>query len=77
MRRFLTKSLEIICQIAMFLIIIAATAGGAESGGVPGAVVGFLAGFVFSAVTFGGVFLLMDIADNTRRTVELLEKSSA
>jgi len=33
---------------------------------------GFVAGLVLSAVLFGVIYLLFDIADNTRETVELL-----
>jgi len=34
---------------------------------------GFVAGLVISAVLFGVIYLLFDIADNTRETAELLK----
>ena len=39
-----------------------------------GAALGALLGFVLAVIVFGVLFLLLDIADNTRRTRELLER---
>src|SRR5262249_4522743 len=39
-----------------------------------GAVLGAILGFVVAVIVFGGLFLLLDIADNPRRTRELLER---
>ena len=73
MRKFITKSLELFCQIAIVLIIAAATISGGDTGGLGGAIVGFVGGLIVSIVAFGALFLLMDIADNTRKTAEILE----
>lgn len=72
MRDMITKSLEIFCQIAIVVIVIGTTVSGANAGGVGGAIAGFLGGLVVSILAFGALFLLMDIADNTRKTAELL-----
>lgn len=73
MRSFITKSLEIICQIGIVLIVIGSAISGNATGGFGGAIVGALGGLIFSVILFGALFLLMDIADNTRRTAEALE----
>ena len=73
MRRFITRSLEIFSNIAIALIIMSSTASGATQG-VVGAIVGFVAGLVVSVIAFGALFLLMDIADNTRRAADALVK---
>lgn len=68
MKKIITKSLELFCQIAIVIIILATTIGGANAGGFGGAIVGLVTGSVFSVLLFGALFLLMDIADNTRKT---------
>ena len=73
MRKFITGSLELICQIAIVLLVLVAVISGAQGGGIVGLIVGFVGSLIFSALAFGGLFLLMDIADNTRKTVELLQ----
>lgn len=75
MRKFITGSLELICQVAIVLIILGLTISGFTQGFIAG-ILGLLAGVVISIVTFGALFLLMDIADNTRKTAELLERQS-
>jgi len=77
MRKFITGSLELFCHIAIFLIIVVMFVSGFAQGSIVGGLFGLIAGFVFSGLAFGGLFLLMDIADNTKRTVELLEKRSS
>src|SRR5262245_27722205 len=79
MKRFIVRCVEIISYIGFFLVIIASASGGYQrvsdlSGTQPlwGAVLGAMLGFVVAVIVFGGLFLLLDIADNTRRTRELL-----
>jgi len=72
MRHFITRSLELFCNIAIVLIVVASVLSGANTGGIGGALAGLLSGVVISVILFGALFLLMDIADNTRRTAELL-----
>ena len=74
MRKFITGSLELFCQIAIFLIITVMFVSGVAQGSIVGGLLSLIAGFVFSGLAFGGLFLLMDIADNTKRTVELLSR---
>jgi len=81
MRKFLVSSLELFSRIAIFLILLAGlingVVDGGSSGGTTGAIVGGVVGFsmalVLCIVVFGGIFLLIDIADNTRRTAESIE----
>ena len=81
MRKFIVSSLEVFSQIAIFLILVAGLINGAvsggSSGGVAGAIfggaVGFLVALVICVVLFGAVFLLIDIAENTRRTAESIK----
>ncbi len=77
MRRFITKSLEVLSFVVMALIMLGAAVGGANAGGFLGFIGGLIAGAVMSIVIFGALFVLMDIADNTRRTVELMEQQKS
>ncbi len=74
MRRFITKSLEVLSFVVIGLIVLGAAIGGANTGGFFGFVAGFIGGSIMSIVIFGALFVLMDISDNTRRTLELLER---
>lgn len=74
MRRFITKSLEVLSFVVMALIVLGATIGGAQSGGFLGFLGGLIFGVIMSIVIFGALFVLMDIADNTRRMAELMER---
>jgi hypothetical protein len=73
MRSFIAKSLEIICQIAIVVMLLAGLIGGWGRDGFWGAILGLIGAFLFSVVFFGALFVLLDISDNTRRTAEALE----
>ncbi len=81
MKRFIVRCVEIFSYLGFFAFIIAGASGGYQrvadlSGTQPiwGAVLGAIMGFVVAVIVFGGLFLLLDIANNTRRTRELLER---
>jgi len=83
MKRFIVRCVEIVSYIGFFAFIIAGASGGYQraidigGGGVQpvwGMVIGGILGFVLAVIVFGVLFLLLDIADNTRRTRELLER---
>ena len=81
MKLFIVKCVEIVSYIGFFAFIIAGASGGyqrvSDLGGtkpVWGIVLGAILGFVLAVIVFGVLFLLLDIADNTRRTRELLER---
>jgi hypothetical protein len=81
MKLFIVRCLEIISYIGFFAFIIGGASGGYQRaldiGGAPpvlGLVIGTVVGFVAAVIVFGVLFLLLDIADNTRRTRELLER---
>jgi uncharacterized membrane protein len=76
MRNFITKSLEIICQIAIVVMLLAGLIGGWQAGGFMTAIGGLLGAFLFSVVFFGALFVLLDIAEFTRRTAEALERQN-
>jgi uncharacterized membrane protein len=76
MRRFFSKSLEIICQIAIVVMLIAGLIGGWQAGGFFAGIGGLIGAFLFSVVFFGALFVLLDIAEYTRRTAEALEKQN-
>lgn len=76
MRSFITKSLEIICQIAIIVMLLGGLIGGWQSGGMLGGIGGLIGAFLFSIVFFGALFVLLDIAEFTRRTAEALEKGN-
>ena len=83
MRRFILSSLETTTNIAIGatlffgLILGAIGSGGGPFGTIIGASFGFLVALVISVVVFGSIFLLMEIAENTRRTAAALEASGA
>jgi uncharacterized membrane protein required for colicin V production len=74
MKRFVIKSLELIATVAMVLIVLGAAISGAIGGGFWGFVGGLIFGGITAIVLLGTLFLLMEIADNTRRTADLLER---
>lgn len=74
MRKLIVKSLEAIAYVAIVLVILGlGGAGAGVIGGFWGFVLGAIAGAVLSIVLFGALFLLVDIADSTRRTAQLLK----
>ena len=74
MRQLITKSLELICQIAIVVMLLGGLVSGWQYGGFFGAIGGLIFSFIFAVVFFGALFILLDIADYTRRTAEALEK---
>jgi hypothetical protein len=81
MKRFIVRCVEVLSYVGFFAFIVAGASGGyqrvADLGGVKpvwGAVLGAVLGFIAAIVVFGMLFLLLDIADNTRRTRELMER---
>ena len=81
MRRFILSSLELFSHIAIFLILLSGIIQGAIGGGITGdaggaivgGIFGFLMALVLCVVLFGVIFLLMEIADNTRRTATAID----
>jgi len=76
MRNMITKSLELICQIAIVVFVIGGLVAGWNAGGFFGGIAGLIGAFLFSVVFFGALFVLLEIAENTRRTAEALERQS-
>ena len=74
MRNMIVKSLELICQIAIVVFVISGLIGGWNQGGFLGGIAGMIVAFLFSVVFFGALFILLEIAENTRRTAEALER---
>ena len=74
MRNMITKSLELICQVAIVVFVLGGLIAGWNEGGFFGAIAGLIGSFLVSVVFFGALFVLLEIADNTRRTAEALER---
>ena len=82
MRKFILSSLEVVSRIAIFLILVSGIIRGAISGGttgdvggaVVGGAIGCISALVICVVLFGAIFLLMEIAENTRRTADGIDK---
>jgi len=82
MRKFILSSLEVVSRIAIFLILVSGIIRGAISGGttgdvggaVVGGAIGFVSALVICVVLFGAIFLLMEIAENTRRAADGIDK---
>ena len=88
MRKFILSSLELFSHIAIFLILLSGIIQGAIGGGIGGnsfgvmigGALGFFISLVVCVILFGALFLLMEIADNTRRTAvatEAMRKAGA
>lgn len=81
MRKFILSSLELFSRIAILLIlasgamqgVIGGSASGEAGGAIIGGLVGFLASLIVCVILFGAIFLLMEIAENSRRSAEALE----
>lgn len=84
MKTFVIKTLEVLASIAFFAVILVFAVGAyqvmrfREVGDSLGStivvmIIGAVAGFVVATVVFGILFLMLEIAENTRRTRELLE----
>ena len=73
MRRLIVNTLELLCNVAIVLILLMSTIQGANTGGFMGAIFGLIGGFIFSVLVFGALFVLMDIADHTRRSADALQ----
>lgn len=74
MRNLITKSLELICQIAIVVFVVGGLVAGWNFGGFFAGIAGLTGAFLFSVVFFGALFVLLEIAENTRRTAEALER---
>jgi hypothetical protein len=83
MKLFIVRSLAMLCYLGFFGFILGGSASfyyttAAHQKGAVFAVVelvmGGIVGFIAAVIVFGFLFLMLDIADNTRRTRELLER---
>ncbi len=70
------KSLEIVAYILFVFIVLGAAFAGGASSGFGGFLLGLIGGFIVAITILGVLFLLIDIADNSRRTAELLAAQS-
>ena len=79
MRKFILSSLELFSKIAIFLILffglITGIVGFSSSsfGSLIGGAFGFFVALLICVILFGALFLLMEIAENTRRTAVATE----
>ncbi len=76
MKKAIIKSLEVISLVIMVIIVLGAAISGGTAGGFWGFIGGLVGGSIVAVILMGTLFLLMDIADNTRRTADLLEKNA-
>ncbi len=75
MRSLIASSLDIICQIGIVLILLAALIAGWQVNGIMGAIMYLIGAFIFSVIMFGALFVLLDIRDNTRRMADAAERN--
>ena len=82
MKKFVIDTIEVMAWVMTILLILVGGVLGYESKlgsyGIDeaiGTILGALAGFMVAVVIFGILFILIDIAENTRRTAALLEKT--
>ena len=81
MRKFILSSLELTSNIAIIVILLfglftgATWLSGNPFGALIGATLGLLIALVVCVLIFGVIFLLMEIAENTRRTAAAVDAS--
>ena len=81
MRKFILSSLELTSNIAIVVILLfgmimgALGFNGGPFGELVGATLGLLVALVVCVLLFGVIFLLMEIAENTRRTAAAVDAS--
>ena len=76
MRDLIINSLEVLCKIGVFIMIVAGTLAGLWTGNPFVAIAGFVLSFLLSVIIFGIIFLLIDINHNLRELRYQVEKNS-
>jgi hypothetical protein len=76
MKDLIVNSLELLCKIGVFLMLVCGTGAGLLTGNPFIAIAGLVASFIAATVIFGIVFLLIDINDNLRLLRYTVEKNS-
>lgn len=81
MKIIITKGFEYMCQFGVFVFLIGGLVGGYSSSevtghGFIGAIFGLIGGLIAAVVVFGLLFLVMEIRDNTRKTVEAVNHAA-
>ncbi|MFP4522595.1 MAG: hypothetical protein ACLFQK_10655 [Fibrobacterota bacterium] len=73
MKDLIVKSFEIILKIVAALIILMGAVIGYQSAGIIGFIGGLIGAILWAVIVLGGLFLIMDIAENTRAIKRHLE----
>lgn len=79
MRNFFIKSFEAIASIIVVIGVVAIIAGAVSvsqlpQGGIARAIGVLIGGFVYLSLLVGGIYLVIGIHDNTRRTAAAVEE---
>ena len=79
MRNFFIKSFEAIASIIVVMGVVAIIAGAVSvsqlpQGGIARAIGVLIGGFVYLSLLVGGIYLVIGIHDNTRRTAAAVEE---
>ena len=79
MRNFFIKSFEAIASIIVVIGVVALIAGAVSvsqppQGGIARAIGVLIGGFVYLSLLVGGIYLVIGIHDNTRRTAAAVEE---
>ena len=79
MRNFFIKSFEAIASIIVVIGVVAIIAGAVSvsqlpQGGIARAIGVLIGGFVYLTLLVGGIYLVIGIHDNTRRTAAAVEE---
>ncbi len=76
MKDLIINSLELLCKIGVFLLLMLGLGMGVLTGNPFVAIAGLVIAFIVSTVIFGLLFLLIDINDNIRQLRYVVEKNS-
>lgn len=67
LRKTIVPVFEKLLDIIFVLAIIGAAISGASTGGIAGCIIGIIGSAIFMILTFGVIYILLDIRDNLRK----------
>lgn len=73
MKRFIVEVLEKSSIVLLFLVLLAGLGAGYGTGGVLGAIVGLIAAAVIAVMTFGVLFVLLEMNESLRAIRQQVE----
>ena len=77
MKRLIVRTLEMFSVVAIILILVIGLGVGYARGNTEGAIVGLIIAFLLSVMTFGALFILLEMNQSLREIRDLLQKGNS